>query len=166
MSSSGGGPPSEIARDDIERIIRAQLGASNYDPLVVDAMLEYANRFASELLCDAKDYSAHAGHADIELSDAKMAVAMSDTYFLGPDPREKEAVEKKVKVNKENLATMVDGKIWTRYPKVTEKYMDPTTVLLQRTYTLVPSSEVMQTQQQGDQDGENSSETFAPMQMD
>lgn len=151
---------------EIERILRS-MGVDKFDPLVVSALQEYANRFASELVCDAKDYAAHAGHADVEIADAKAAVSLSSTYFLGPDPREKEALEKKQKVNKEGLASLVDAKIWTRYPGVTDKALDPSKALLQRSYTLVPSNQAQQSSLKdgpsaiGNEDGD-----FAPMQMD
>ena len=150
---------------EIERILRS-MGVNQFEPLVVSALQEYANRFASELACDAKDYATHAGHADVEINDAKAAVSLSNTYFLGPDPREKEALDKKQRVNKEGLASMVDAKIWTRYPGVTDKTIDPSKSLLQRSYTLVPSNQSQQlTSSATDSATSKADGEFAPMQM-
>ena len=153
-----------MAQEEIETILKS-MGVENAEPLVAVALQEYANRFASNLLCDSRDYATHAGHADIEVSDAKMAIAMSDVNILSHDPRQKAVMDVKPVVNKFDLARSVDENAWVhRYPK-DPSMVDPTKSLMQRTYTLVPSTEVSQQQAQLGEHQSNQTDSFQPMQV-
>lgn len=151
-----------MSQEDIEAILKS-MGVENADALVAPALQEYANRFASSLLCDCKDYANHAGHSDIDVGDAKTAIAMSDTHIMGSDPREKVMLEMQSTVNSLDLAKIADDKSWLiRYPKDVN-VLDPTKSLLQRTYTIVPSTEALKQSGGVGQTEGNSSDTFQPM---
>jgi transcription initiation factor TFIID subunit 9B len=153
-----------MSAQEVESILSG-MGVESDDPAVIAALQEYANRFAATLLCDCKDYANHAGHKDIDVNDAKAAIAMCDTHILGSDPREKIMVDMQQVVNSADLSKLVDDKAWLiRYPKDPTS-LDPTKTLLQRTYTIVPSTEVLQHQQDhaGEHQGNSSAASFQPM---
>ena len=147
---------------EMEAILQS-MGVENADPLVAFALQEYANRFASGLLCDSKDYANHAGHIDIDVGDAKTAITMSDIHIMGSDPREKIMIDMQSTVNAIDLAKVVDDKCWLiRYPKDASN-SEPTKSLLQLTYTIVPSTEALQQfQEMGEYQG-NQTDSFQPM---
>lgn len=150
---------------DMENLLRSA-GVDSADPLVATALQEYANRFASSLLCDAKDYANHAGHSDIEVGDAKIAVALADINIMSQDPRERAVTEAKAAINSIDLVKAVDDKTWhrNRYPKDPTS-SDPTRSLLQRTYTIVPSTEALEQQRQLGEGQANQTDSFQPMEV-
>ena len=75
MSSSSLDRKSE---SEIFESILKSMGVEVYEPNVVTALAEYARRFTSELLSDAKDYSNHAGKTDIDSSDIKLSLELMD----------------------------------------------------------------------------------------
>ena len=52
------------------------LCVDDYEPDVLEGLDFYARRLASELICDACDYAAHAGRHEIEEDDIKMATEL------------------------------------------------------------------------------------------
>jgi len=154
-----------MAAEEVTAILNS-MGVESADPQVAVALMEYANRVASTLLCDSKDYANHAGHADIEVGDAKTAVAMTDMNIMSQDPREKAIKDVKPHVNAIDLSKAVDDKTFLhRYPKDPTASLDPTKSLLQRTYTIVPSTEGLEEQQRLGGGQANQTDSFQPMQL-
>ena len=74
----------------------------------MSALLEVSHRIASELLCDAKDYSEHAEHSDIEVDDVRLAIHLGENRYNGLDPRQ-EVINKVVKtINNKDLYSSLD----------------------------------------------------------
>ncbi len=74
----------------------------------MSALLEVSHRIASELLCDAKDYSEHAEHSDIEVDDVRLAIHLGENRYNGLDPRQ-EVINKVVKtINNKDLYNSLD----------------------------------------------------------
>ena len=122
------------------------MGVQRYDPLVVTALNEYAERLTGDLLCDARDYANHrtAGH-DLDASDIKLAVKLSRVYTARAQPVDGAVKEIMYSVNKVPLSTQVNSDTFiVRYPKVQhallgEGHTDVVSGLRQRPYTLVPT---------------------------
>ena len=68
--------------DAFESMLK-MMGVDNYDTAVITALSEYTRRFASEILTDAKDYSQHAGHSEIDIADIKLAINLLDSRTTG-----------------------------------------------------------------------------------
>jgi histone H3/H4 len=153
-----------MAEEEITTILKS-MGVDNADPMVAVALQECASRFASTLLCDSKDYASHAGHPDIDVGDAKMAIAMADLNIMSHDPRQKVVIEQRSAVNNIDLVKACDDKAWVhRYPK-DPTMVDPTKTLLQRTYTIVPSTEALPQQQHLGEHRQNQTDFFQPMKL-
>jgi hypothetical protein len=106
---------------------------NTYDPLVLSALSEYAKRLATDILCDAKDYSSHAGHADIEVSDAKLALKLYDSRIAGVDTRLKHLHDMKNELNSKPLPPIPSS--------CRERLFPAEYNLLNRTYTLISGAE-------------------------
>ena len=154
------------SNDGIESIL-ASMGIESYDPLVVEALKEYAHMFAGEIICDATDYCRHRGKGEIEVADAKLAMNLTKNLNVAVTPHERIINETRDLINRVPLQKLIRVDTFgSRYPKeriyatkqvtpspaapglpapapVTEKgdlIPDPATGLLQRRYTLVPGS--------------------------
>jgi len=69
--------------------ILKDMGVTEYDPKVVNQMLEFAFRYTTDVLEDAKIYSAHAKKKMVDLEDVKLAIQMNvDKSFASPPPRD------------------------------------------------------------------------------
>lgn len=91
--------------------------------------------FASELLCDAKDYADHAERLDIVVEDVKLAVKLSDMRVTGVDPRIQIVNKVASQINSKDLIELLNkDDVSIRYPKSLQDS------LLERTYTFVPGS--------------------------
>ena len=75
MSSSSS---SALSEDESIQKLLASIGCVDYDPLVIAAISEYSRRYASELLCDAKDFATHCGREEVDVSDLKLAIQLND----------------------------------------------------------------------------------------
>eukprot|EP00029_Vermamoeba_vermiformis_P011393 TRINITY_DN6255_c0_g1_i1.p1 TRINITY_DN6255_c0_g1~~TRINITY_DN6255_c0_g1_i1.p1 ORF type:complete len:171 (+),score=60.67 TRINITY_DN6255_c0_g1_i1:681-1193(+) len=73
----------------IVALLLKSMGVEDYEPRVVNQLLEFMNKYISDILQDAQLYSEHAGRANIELSDVQLAVqAKLSQSFTQPPPRE------------------------------------------------------------------------------
>ncbi|CAI6000770.1 unnamed protein product [Closterium sp. NIES-65] len=65
------------------------MGVEDYEPRVVHQLLEFAYRYMTDVLGEARVYAEHAGHAALEVDDVRLAVqAKVSTSFSQPPPRE------------------------------------------------------------------------------
>ncbi|PRP89464.1 hypothetical protein PROFUN_01327 [Planoprotostelium fungivorum] len=72
----------------VQSILKS-MGIEDYEPRVVNQLVELMHRYVSEVLRSSSVYSSHAGRTDIDLSDIKLAmVARNAKTFIQPTPRE------------------------------------------------------------------------------
>lgn len=50
------------------------MGVKEYEPRVVNQLLEFMHTYVSEVLTDSKDYAQHAGRQNIDIADVRLAV--------------------------------------------------------------------------------------------
>ncbi|XP_034115684.1 transcription initiation factor TFIID subunit 9 [Drosophila sulfurigaster albostrigata] len=68
--------------------ILKELNIQEYEPRVVNQMLEFTFRYVTCILDDAKVYANHARKKTIDLDDVRLATEMTlDKSFTGPPPR-------------------------------------------------------------------------------
>lgn len=74
-----------LSEKEVFEIIMKQADTTldHADPSVIAALGEYARRYASELLLDAKDYANHSGRHDISAEDLKLAIRFHDSQVQG-----------------------------------------------------------------------------------
>uniref|UniRef100_T1HLJ8 Transcription initiation factor TFIID subunit 9 n=2 Tax=Rhodnius prolixus TaxID=13249 RepID=T1HLJ8_RHOPR len=66
-----------------------ELGISNYEPRVVNQLLEFATRYVSCVLDDARAFANHSKKKTIDVDDIKLAVGMQmEKVFTTPPPRD------------------------------------------------------------------------------
>jgi len=69
--------------------ILRDMGINDFDPRVVNQMLEFSYRYVTNILDDSRMYSQHAKKKAIDIEDVKLAVQMqTDQNFTSPPPRE------------------------------------------------------------------------------
>jgi len=69
--------------------ILKDMGINDFEPRVVNQMLEFSYRYVTNVLEEAKVYSQHAGKKQVDLDDVKLSVTMqADQSFTSPPPRE------------------------------------------------------------------------------
>lgn len=113
--------------------ILSSMGIGEFDAMVPVALNEYASRFATELLNDARSYASHAQRKDIVADDIKLALKLSDARVTGIDSMESVVNSVKTLVNQKDLTSLVDeDSVLIRYPK---------DMLLTRSHTYIPGNE-------------------------
>jgi len=69
--------------------ILKDMGVSEYEPKVINQMLEFTYRYVTDILDDAKAYSSHANKKTVDCEDVALAVhSKMDNAFTTPPPRE------------------------------------------------------------------------------
>ncbi|XP_065643950.1 transcription initiation factor TFIID subunit 9B isoform X2 [Hydra vulgaris] len=69
--------------------ILKELGVTEYEPRIINQMIEFAYRYVTDIVEDARVYSLHASRKTINLEDIKLAVSQKlDHSFTSPPPRE------------------------------------------------------------------------------
>jgi len=69
--------------------IMNDMGINDFEPRVVNQLLEFSYRYISTMLEDAKIYAAHAGKNSVDLDDVRMAIQMhTDHNLTRPPPRD------------------------------------------------------------------------------
>lgn len=69
--------------------IMKELGVSDYEPRVINQLLEFIYRYVTSALEDARVYANHAKKKIIDVDDVRLALQMQlDKSFTGPPPRE------------------------------------------------------------------------------
>uniref|UniRef100_A0A914XMI7 Transcription initiation factor TFIID subunit 9 n=1 Tax=Plectus sambesii TaxID=2011161 RepID=A0A914XMI7_9BILA len=65
------------------------MGVTEYEPRVLSQLLEFAFRYTSDVLIDARTLSEHAGKKAIDADDVRLAIdTMIDSTFTQPPPRQ------------------------------------------------------------------------------
>ncbi|XP_075980583.1 TBP-associated factor 9 [Anticarsia gemmatalis] len=69
--------------------IMKEVGITDYEPRVVNQLLEFTYRYVTSVLDDARVFANHAKKKTIDLEDVRLAVQMQlDKSFTSPPPRE------------------------------------------------------------------------------
>ncbi|OBS65085.1 hypothetical protein A6R68_06362 [Neotoma lepida] len=69
--------------------ILKDMGITDYEPRVINQMLEFAFRYVTTILDDAKIYSSHAKKATVDADDVRLAIqCRADQSFTSPPPRD------------------------------------------------------------------------------
>jgi len=69
--------------------ILKDMGINDFEPRVVNQMLEFSYRYVTNILEESKVYSQHAGKKQLDLDDVKLSVTMqAEQSFTAPPPRE------------------------------------------------------------------------------
>lgn len=69
--------------------ILKEMGISDYEPRVINQMLEYTYRYITTVLEDATVYSKHAGKKELDADDVQLAIqSRLDHSYTNPPPRE------------------------------------------------------------------------------
>ncbi|XP_064615145.1 transcription initiation factor TFIID subunit 9-like [Liolophura sinensis] len=82
--------PKSSPRDaQVMAAILKDMGVTDYEPRVINQMLEFAYRYVTDILDDAKVYASHANKKVIDAEDVKLAVQCKmDHTFTTPPPRD------------------------------------------------------------------------------
>lgn len=87
MESSEAPPKPRDART-VEAILRS-MGVEQYDPRVVNQLLEVLYRYVSSVLTDAREFSEHADKSAIDVDDVRLAIRSKVAFtFTQPPPRD------------------------------------------------------------------------------
>uniref|UniRef100_A0A4X2LVS9 TATA-box binding protein associated factor 9b n=1 Tax=Vombatus ursinus TaxID=29139 RepID=A0A4X2LVS9_VOMUR len=69
--------------------ILKDMGITEYEPRVINQMLEFAFRYVTTILDDAKIYSSHAKKPAVDADDVRLAIqCRADQSFTAPPPRD------------------------------------------------------------------------------
>eukprot|EP01118_Nematostelium_gracile_P000112 TRINITY_DN10101_c0_g1_i1.p1 TRINITY_DN10101_c0_g1~~TRINITY_DN10101_c0_g1_i1.p1 ORF type:complete len:185 (-),score=47.94 TRINITY_DN10101_c0_g1_i1:186-740(-) len=69
--------------------ILSSMGVEEYEPRVVNMLMEFMHRYVSEILLDSQGYASHAGRSTIDLDDVRIATQAKVNFaFTQPPPRE------------------------------------------------------------------------------
>ncbi|XP_028611159.1 transcription initiation factor TFIID subunit 9-like [Grammomys surdaster] len=69
--------------------ILKDMGITEYEPRVINQMLEFAFRYVTTILDDAKIYSSHAKKTPVDADDVRLAIqCRADRSFTSPPPRD------------------------------------------------------------------------------
>ncbi|KAI8083152.1 transcription initiation factor IID, 31kD subunit-domain-containing protein [Halteromyces radiatus] len=94
----------------IVSLVLQSLGVHDYDPKVVQQLLEFAHRYTTDVFQDALVYAEHANKVDIDLEDIQLAIQGRVNHsFTTPPP-------------KEFLLELAEEKNKTPLPLIPEKY--------------------------------------------
>lgn len=88
INSTNGKSDQDVPRDAkvTDQILKA-MGIEEYEPRVVNQLMEFMHRYVSEILQDAQAFSSHANKQHIEIDDVKLAVqsyVQKPTYSQPP----------------------------------------------------------------------------------
>lgn len=82
-------PKSSPKDAQVMAAILKDMGVMDHEPRVVNQMLEFAYRYVTDVLDDAKIYSSHSGKKNLDVEDVKLAVQCKlDHSFTTPPPRD------------------------------------------------------------------------------
>ncbi|XP_043913389.1 transcription initiation factor TFIID subunit 9-like [Protopterus annectens] len=82
--------PKSVPKDaQVMAQILKDMGVSEYEPRVINLMLEFTYRYVTTILEDAKIYSSHAKKANVDSDDVRLAIqCRTDQSFTSPPPRD------------------------------------------------------------------------------
>ncbi|KAH3806674.1 transcription initiation factor TFIID subunit 9B-like [Dreissena polymorpha] len=83
-------PTKSTPRDaQVMAAILKDMGVTDYEPRLINQMLEFTYRYVTDVLDDAKVYSSHSSKKSIDTEDVQLAVqCCMDTSFTTPPPRD------------------------------------------------------------------------------
>ncbi|XP_032331694.1 transcription initiation factor TFIID subunit 9B isoform X2 [Camelus ferus] len=90
MESGKMAPAKNAPRDALVMAqILKDMGITEYEPRVINQMLEFAFRYVTTILDDAKIYSSHAKKPNVDADDVRLAIqCRADQSFTSPPPRD------------------------------------------------------------------------------
>ncbi|KAF7236783.1 Transcription initiation factor TFIID subunit 9 [Varanus komodoensis] len=82
--------PKSVPKDaQVMAQILKDMGITEYEPRVINQMLEFAYRYVTTILEDAKIYSSHAKKSSVDADDVRLAIqCRTDQAFTSPPPRD------------------------------------------------------------------------------
>ncbi|XP_056303031.1 transcription initiation factor TFIID subunit 9 [Danio aesculapii] len=82
--------PKTVPKDaQVMMQILKDMGVTEYEPRVVNQMLEFTYRYVTTIIEDAKIYSAHAKKSSVDADDIRLAIQCRvDQSFTSPPPRD------------------------------------------------------------------------------
>nr|AAI53649.1 TAF9 RNA polymerase II, TATA box binding protein (TBP)-associated factor [Danio rerio] len=82
--------PKTVPKDaQVMMQILKDMGITEYEPRVVNQMLEFTYRYVTTIIEDAKIYSAHAKKSSVDADDIRLAIQCRvDQSFTSPPPRD------------------------------------------------------------------------------
>nr|XP_057942126.1 transcription initiation factor TFIID subunit 9 isoform X2 [Doryrhamphus excisus] len=82
--------PKTIPKDaQVMMQILKDMGVSEYEPRVINQMLEFTYRYVTTIIEDAKIYATHAKKSTVDADDIKLAIqCRMDQSFTSPPPRD------------------------------------------------------------------------------
>ncbi|XP_002738945.1 transcription initiation factor TFIID subunit 9-like [Saccoglossus kowalevskii] len=83
-------PAKSSPRDaQVMAAILKDMGVSDYEPRLINQMLEFTFRYVSNILDDAKVYSQHAGKKTVDTDDVRLSIQhQMDHTFTSPPPKD------------------------------------------------------------------------------
>ncbi|GES93683.1 transcription initiation factor TFIID subunit 9 [Rhizophagus clarus] len=101
----------QVPRDSrVMQLILQAAGVEDYEPKVVQQLLEFAHRYTVDVIQDASAYAEHAAKNDIDIDDVKLAIQGRITHSFTSPPRQEFLAQLAKERNREPL------------PPVPEKY--------------------------------------------
>uniref|UniRef100_A0ACB8EWX0 Transcription initiation factor TFIID subunit 9 n=1 Tax=Sphaerodactylus townsendi TaxID=933632 RepID=A0ACB8EWX0_9SAUR len=90
MEASKMASPKSAPKDaQVMAQILKDMGIAEYEPRVINQMLEFAYRYVTTILEDAKIYSSHAKKSSVDADDVRLAIqCRTDQSFTSPPPRD------------------------------------------------------------------------------
>ncbi|XP_059397734.1 transcription initiation factor TFIID subunit 9-like [Carassius carassius] len=82
--------PKTVPKDaQVMMQILKDMGITEYEPRVINQMLEFTYRYVTTIIEDAKIYSTHAKKSTVDADDIKLAIQCRvDQSFISPPPRD------------------------------------------------------------------------------
>jgi len=75
----------DVPRDaQVVAALLKSMGVQEWEPRVINQLMEFMYTYASDIVNDSKDYAVHAGHQSIEVSDVKLAVEQKSKKYQPP----------------------------------------------------------------------------------
>ncbi|XP_057301533.1 transcription initiation factor TFIID subunit 9B-like [Hydractinia symbiolongicarpus] len=90
-SNENANQPSKTTPKDalVMAAILKEMGVTEFEPRVINQMAEFAYRYITDVVEDARVYSFHANRKNVNIDDIKLAVSQKlDHSFTSPPPRE------------------------------------------------------------------------------
>lgn len=90
VSSSDMSAPKSTPKDaQVMSAILKDMGIIEYEPRVINQMLEFTYRYVTNILDDARLFSTHAKKRVVDVDDVRLAIQMqADKSFTSPPPRD------------------------------------------------------------------------------
>ncbi|XP_013790943.1 transcription initiation factor TFIID subunit 9-like [Limulus polyphemus] len=87
--SSNSGNPSNPKDAQVMAAILKDMGIIEYEPRVINQMLEFTYKYVTTMLDDARLFSSHAKKKNIDVDDVRLAIQLQmDKSFTCPPPRD------------------------------------------------------------------------------